>query len=237
MKNDQKRLSKLLILPDINNEKNEENKNHERSSTNNNNNNNNNINKKLDSLHKDININSIFDSFKNILSINENKIKKSELDILNENSIIKSNFSKINNSSILYKGAYGYLPKLNSTNDSSMKLNKDSSEYWSPIDGIREKDYKNKIISPKKLLQGFSTKNRQINFKKHDSIFLTNKNNPILKIGERNSSLIEQKSFGNITLMGSCINTNSTLKDKMFLTPQEYAYNQTGTSSIFDLEN
>lgn len=154
--------------------------------------------------------------------------------------MIKSSFNKLNSTSILYNKGYGYLPKINDINDSSYKLNKESSEFWSPIDGVRNKENKKKIITPQRL-KGFSTKNRQINFKKSDSIFLTN-NNANANTAERSSSIYFEKSQNDanntntnmINNSGSIY--NSTFRDRMIFSNLTNNNNQTESSSLFNLD-
>lgn len=137
------------------------------------------VNKKLDSLHKDINILQIFDSFKNIVdlsSINELKSQFNDKKINNKpaenkNELIGSKC--LSNISILYSN----LPKI-STLDSMNKKAKESVDQssfnWSPIDLLdHRKKLKEKRKSPRKINK-FSIKERKINFSKSDSIFITN---------------------------------------------------------------
>lgn len=136
------------------------------------------INKKLDTLHKDIDILQIFDSFKNIVNLSSINELKSQF---NEHSKISKNDKKdntlhsncINDISILYST----LPKI-SNYDSYQKKPIENSELssfnWSPIDlPDQRQQVKSKNRSPRRF-KGFSINNRKINFSKSDSIFITN---------------------------------------------------------------
>lgn len=135
------------------------------------------VNKKLDSLHKEIDILKIFDSFKNIVNLSSINELKSQFNDNNKFKITEKKPNTIgsnclNDISILYNS----LPKIPNF-DSIHKKSKEteqSSFNWSPIDlPDPRKKKKTKIRSPRKL-QGFSINNRKINFSKSDSIFITN---------------------------------------------------------------
>jgi len=138
------------------------------------------LNKKLDSLHKEIDILKIFDSFKNIVnlsSINEVKSKFKDSNIYNrkENKTSNIDFNNINNLSILYN-AFPKIPNI----DSSHRRIKDtelSSSNWSPLDLHDPRQTKKTSTRSPRKLKGFSVNNRKINFSKSDSIFITNNNN------------------------------------------------------------
>jgi hypothetical protein len=135
------------------------------------------VNKKLESLHKEIDIIKIFDSFKNIVDLSSINELKSQFNDRNK-KIFNDDENKIssnclNDITILYNN----LPKINGV-ESFNRKSKDNSDLsgfnWSPIDIVASQNkIKKKIISTKKL-KGFSINNRKINFSKSDSIFITN---------------------------------------------------------------
>ena len=139
------------------------------------------LNKKLDSLHKDIDVLKIFDSFKNIISLSSiNELKSqfnenSKKEIITNNKIDKISTNCLNDISILYSS----LPKISNNLENLNKKSKENSDFqssfnWSPVDIVDQRlKLKNKIKSPRKL-RGFSINNRKINFSKSDSIFITN---------------------------------------------------------------
>jgi hypothetical protein len=135
------------------------------------------VNKKLDSLHKDIDILQIFNSFKNIVNLSSITELKSQffdknIEKQNENEnktrILGSNC--LRDISILYSN----LPKINTLDKKSKESIDQSSFNWSPVDlPDHRKKLKEKRKSPGKV-RGFSINNRKINFSKSDSIFITN---------------------------------------------------------------
>lgn len=138
------------------------------------------VNKKLDSMHKEIDIIQIFDSFKNIVnlsSINELKSKfnnKKTIKQARENKLNLIGSKCLSDISILYSN----LPKINSSENTINKKAKDSVDQsslnWSPIDlADHRKKLKEKRKSPGKI-RGFNINDRKINFSKNDSIFITN---------------------------------------------------------------
>jgi len=168
--------------------------------------------KKIENLHEEININEVFDNFKNILKLNMNTTKKYQFEIIKENSIQNSSFHKLNDISKLYHQKNVFSSnKSNIMDYSSNKVNKESSEFWSPIDGPRCKTIKKKKYSID-VTKAFSNKNMQINFKKNDSIF--NSKVGIINTADKTYSFYDQKSLNNITNNRSGSNLmNSSSKD------------------------
>ena len=179
--------------------------------------------KNLEYLHKEIKIGEIFDKFKSIVNYNADICKKSELELLrnSQNNNNKKLFSRIKDTSFLHSGKNGYLPKINNNNynciKSMDKICEQNSENWSPIDIKNNNNNKNKNKLEK--LKGFSVKNRQINFKKNDSIFLTNNNN---NINTDNNIFIPTRDKTNL-ITNDNYNNNSFLFERKSLC--EYDYN------------
>lgn len=203
--------------------------------------------RKLENLHKEINVSEIFDKFKNIVTYNSNICKKSELDIIRNKNQGKKLFSKINDTSFLHHGKNGYLPKIK--HKKLEKINELNSENWSPIDNIISKDIKNKSKLDK--TKGFSIKNRQINFKKNDSIFLTNNNNTASNvlnptkevtnsvtnnsIFDQNDTLTENINFNTNNRSINPLSFPNLLPDKSIISNNNK--DQSVNISIFDFDN
>lgn len=276
-KNEQKRLTKKgLNLPNIkqdiyNQSSNTLNIDEERHNLQKNKEKNQELEKKLDFLHKEINVGEIFDKFKDIVNFNADVGKKSELEMLKNQQTGKKLFSKIKDTSFLHKGKNGYLPKINSHVKSLEKIdenpininNHQHSENWSPIDIKKNSsNTKEKILARAKLekAKGFSVKNRQINFKKNESIFLTNSNsnkneftcsniyNPTRE--KTNSNILDNKNYeyfnlntvndignnGNINLLSQNLNFSNLINDRSMISSNNDRNSQSMHSSVFEYE-
>lgn len=207
------------------------------------------IDKRLDHLHKEIKVTEIFDKFKNIVNFNADISKKSELEILRNSNDHKELFGKLKDTSLLHRGKNGYLPKIKSYSKSLIKSG--SGEYnpvfWSPIDMKKNTNSKEKSYKKIKLDKLRSIKNRPINFKKHESIFLTNNYNDntnsniyyptrektINNSDQKNTDYFNLNSINNInTISNNGINV-SNLMDKSIISVDKNS-NQSLNYSIFD---